>query len=152
MTNITVPPNVVSGTTIPITYTVTNQGARDPHRAGRTASSSRRTPRSTPRHRVGHLRLRPGLAAGAFTPRRLTSACPTASRGLRHPGVRRLGCDHELPVAERHPATASTASRLGPPTSWTPTTWSLGDPQPGPRPRTPVRERSRQAGPRSRCP
>ena len=34
VTNITVPPSVVSGTTIPITYTVTNQGTR----ATRTAS------------------------------------------------------------------------------------------------------------------
>ena len=99
VTSITVPPNVVSGTTIPITYTVTNQGhARHPHRQldGRrlpvTGSLARHR-----RHRAGHLRLRPGPGGRGLVHRDRRRPRSRRHPGdLLHPGVRRLGCIDEL--------------------------------------------------------
>ena len=93
VTNITVPPDVTSGTTIPITYTVTNQGTR----ATRVRELDRpHLPVAGPvarhlRHRAGRLRLRPGPGGRRLVHRDRQRPHPRRHPGdLLHPGLRRL--------------------------------------------------------------
>ena len=99
------------------------------------------------RHRAGDRRLRPGPGGPGLVHRDGQRPRPRRHPGdLRHPGVRRLGRVHQLRVAEQHrlrplrhrdrPDQRAGPLRPG----------LVGDPQPGPRPRAPVRERGRQAG------
>ena len=112
MTNITVPSNVISGTTIPITYTVTNQGTR----ATRTASWTDRIFLSqdpsldmydTVLGQSGYGQV---LAAGASYTETVNVRIPDGIQGnFRHPRLRRFRRQDRLPVAEQHRLRAATA-------------------------------------------
>ena len=127
VTNITVPSGVVSGTTIPITYTVTNQGTR----ATRTATGPTRIFLSqdasldTGDTELGTAGYGQVLAAGRLVHRDGRRPRPRRHPGdLRHPGVRRLGRVHRLLSAEQHRLRPLRHRDRRAPTSWTPTTWS----------------------------
>ena len=104
VTNITVPANVISGSTVPITYTVTNRGTR----ATRTDSWTDRIFLSedpsldTYDTVLGQTGYGQVLAAGASYTETVTFAFPMASREIRHHRLCRFRRKDRLCSAERH--------------------------------------------------